>query len=83
VTGRQFIVDFKTQNCKGKPTYYPECKWQLAAYQHWLGEADCLSVVIDTAEPAVYEKQYKAVDMDESFAVFYSVLAAWYAIKGL
>lgn len=36
--GRRFLLDFKTQNMKGKktPAYYPEWKYQLAAYTEWL-----------------------------------------------
>ena len=38
--GRRFVLDFKTQACKGKkPTYYPEWEWQLAAYKHYLDSA--------------------------------------------
>lgn len=36
--GRRFLLDFKTQNMKGKkiPAYYPEWKYQLSAYAEWL-----------------------------------------------
>jgi ATP-dependent exoDNAse (exonuclease V) beta subunit len=33
--GQSFVLDFKTQGCKGKPVYYPEWQYQLAAYHAW------------------------------------------------
>lgn len=36
--GRRFLLDFKTQDLKGKPkpNYYDEWRWQLSAYKAWL-----------------------------------------------
>jgi len=83
--GKPFLLDFKTQGCKnGKPVYYPEWRWQLAAYRAAVRQGvTCLSVVIDTTEPAIYDKEYTGLEMDESEVIFSSILKTWYLIKGL
>lgn len=39
--GRRFVLDFKTQDLKGKdkPNYYDEWRYQLAGYKQWLDRA--------------------------------------------
>jgi hypothetical protein len=99
--GRPFVLDFKTQVCKGKPTYYPEWQYQLAAYHAWrkdtfglisLGPGGlavtrpdpvCISVVIDTNSPAIHVKEYTPEQIADALKVFKSIMATWYAIKGL
>ncbi|MBA4274048.1 MAG: hypothetical protein C0436_00180 [Alphaproteobacteria bacterium] len=102
--GRRFVLDFKTQDLKGKarPNYYEEWSFQLGAYKLWLDETRCtvelgpkglkvdrpphvaMSVVIDTGDiQKIHVKEYSDDDMAEAQYVFGSILAAWYAIKGL
>jgi hypothetical protein len=99
--GRPFVLDFKTQGCKDKPTYYPEWQYQLAAYHAWrkdtfglisLGPGGlavtrpnpvCLSVVIDTNSPTIHVREYMHEQIADALKVFKSIMATWYAIKGL
>jgi hypothetical protein len=99
--GQSFVLDFKTQGCKGKPTYYPEWQYQLAAYHAWrkdtfgmlsLGpdglaitrpDPVCISVVIDTNSPTIHVKYYTPDQISNARKVFASIMATWYAIKGL
>lgn len=89
--GRRTVIDFKTQNLKGKgkPTYYDEWKWQLAAYRDYLvsriGEDYvAMSVVIDTgAIDTIHSREYTSDEMDAALDVFTAICGAYYAIKKL
>lgn len=90
--GRKFLLDFKTQDLKGKksPTFYPEWKYQLGAYHTWLASQSIdkdiaiLSVVIDTSPAAgIHVKEYLLDDIFIAFGVFTSALVLFYELKGL
>jgi hypothetical protein len=56
--GRRYVIDFKTQKLKrGKPTYYDEWKYQLAAYREWVRTAHAVvslgadGLAIDRSNP--------------------------------
>lgn len=63
--GKRFLLDFKTQNMKGKktPAYYPEWKYQLAAYAEWL-----------TKERAVLSLGENGLSISKELSVFSVVI---------
>lgn len=86
--GETVIVDFKTQDLKGKdsPTYYPEWGYQLAAYRHGLGMpgAKCLSVVIDTGDiQCIHTKEWTEDELSNSMDIFTNLVQLFYLRKKL
>lgn len=91
--GRRAVIDFKTQNLKGKksPTYYDEWKWQLAAYKHYLDSSlqykvdyVAMSVVIDTGViDSIHSREYTSEEMATALDTFKAICGAYYAIKKL
>jgi len=43
----------------------------------------CISVVIDTNSPTIHVKEYTPTQISDALKVFKSIMATWYAIKGL
>lgn len=43
----------------------------------------CVSVVIDTNSPTIHVKEYTPTQISDALKVFTSIMATWYAIKGL
>jgi hypothetical protein len=43
----------------------------------------CVSVVIDTNSPTIHVKEYTPTQIADALKVFKSIMATWYAIKGL
>jgi hypothetical protein len=43
----------------------------------------CISVVIDTNSPTIHVKEYTPEQIADALKVFKSIMATWYAIKGL
>jgi len=67
------ILDVKTQGFDKKPTFYPEWKWQLAAYYVGLGMpgADCGNVVINSKRPNdVHVKMYTDDELQNAWLEF-------------
>lgn len=90
--GRPFVLDFKTQNLKGKdkPNWYDEWKWQLAAYKKYLDDVSftskhvAISVVIDTGNiDMIYSREYDEEEMHKGFSKFVALLDTFYVLKEL
>ena len=83
--GRDFIIDFKTQAVKGgKPKFYPEWCYQLAAYDNGFADRHRLvSVVIDSGPSAeVTEHEWSEEDIEEGLAVFRAAANLWSVVRG-
>ena len=87
VDGRSFLLDFKTQNCKDKKaTFYPEWKWQLAAYSNYFDimQNVIMSVVIDTGDiDKIQVKVYTYDEIIEADDIFMALKRTFYILKGL
>ncbi|MFH1235810.1 MAG: hypothetical protein V1685_02625 [Parcubacteria group bacterium] len=84
VDGRSAIIDWKTQAVKGKPKFYDEWVWQLAAYQRGRGGGEgraVWSVIIDTVSPGCYAKLWEHDDVERGWQGFRGLVAAWCAEK--
>jgi hypothetical protein len=91
VDGGPALIDWKTQsvklNNKGKPApvFYDEWAWQLSAYLHnflgvnWQDSRTLYSVIIDTAAPGCYVKQWSKEDAERGWKGFQGLFEAWKA----
>lgn len=89
--GNPALIDWKTQSVKldkkgnPSPAFYDEWCWQLAAYQHapriYLTDTtpELWSVIIDTARPGCYAKQWTPEDAERGWQGFQGCMAVWQA----
>lgn len=81
------IVDFKTQKVKnGKPKFYPEWAYQLAAYRHSFQDTAhhrirCMSVVIDSETGQIWEQVWPNETIDKALTTFCRAFMLWMSVR--
>jgi hypothetical protein len=78
------IIDYKTQNIKDKPKFYPEWRYQLAAYRKAFKPVPmCVSLIINSNEPSeVIEKIWTAKELQSGWRIFRGLCRIWQDAKG-
>lgn len=79
--GHEAVVDWKTQNIRESANFYDTWAQQMVAYRAALENPErirCLSVVIDSNEPAPFDhREWEVADLLRAHDIFRASLAIW------